>query len=874
MKELTFIKESIESLFIDLNSKHNKKMVFGVVYRPPGQSEVNFIDDFAAVLSKINTSSHSCFIMGDFNLDLMKIGSNSHVDNFLDVLHSYSLYPIIESPTRVTSSSASLLDNIFTNHGNCTCMSSGVLISDISDHLPIFTILDSSFIQKHKDNPTLTNKRVITESNLQLFSSKLSELSWNIYNCEDINIIYTNFMRIFMRLYDECFPIKSASKKTCNRKQWITRELLKLCQKRSKLYKKYLHKPTNVNEKKYKQYRNFVSSKLRQAKKDFFYKRFIDVKSNSKSTWNLINMLLKKNIKKSVNIDTICIGNKQLTNTVDITNAFNNFFVNIGEKLLENQAGICHNSFNSYLTNPNNHTAFFKPITVSEILKIVNDMKNETSAGIDSVNIKVVKRVICFISEPLCIIFNQSLSSGRVPDDLKIARITPIHKKGRTDDINNYRPVSVLNIFSKILERCIYNRLLDFLHKHDILFKNQFGFRQGHSTSTAILELIHNISQAIDAGEFTLAVFIDLSKAFDVIDHSILLSKLHYYGIRGVPLKWFQSYLDSRKQLTVIDNIKSDCKTIRCGVPQGSILGPLLFLIYINDIIVCTQSTKFILFADDTSIFTSGRDLNSLYQLVNKQLFNISHWMQANKLILNTEKTNYMIFGTRPTGNITVDLKLKYRNNEITKVECAKFLGIYLDDKLSWNYHINELCIKLARNIGVLYRLQFLPQKILKLLYYSLVSSHLNYCNTIWGFTSNNNLDRILKLQKRAIRIITHSNFLSHSKPLFRQLEILPIHDMLSLNMAAFMFSLYNNAPLPMSFKEHFILNCNIHLYNTRCAQNFHLPLHRTSLSKNTLFFNGPMLWNKIPQIIKESKSLQQFKRLYKSYLNSYDIAC
>ena len=241
--------------------------------------------------------------------------------------------------------------------------------------------------------------------------------------------------------------------------------------------------------------------------------------------------------------------------------------------------------------------------------------------------------------------------------------------------------------------------------------------------------------------------------------------------------------------------------------------------------------------------------------------------MRANRLILNTGKTNYMIFGTRNIQNVDQNFKLYYRNEEITKAQNVKFLGIYLDDKLSWNYHINDLCVKLSRKIGIFYRLQFLPQKILKLLYYSLVNSHLSYCNIIWGFTSKSNLDRIHKLQKRVIRIITNSNFLAHTDPLFKKMKILPIHDMILLNVASFMFMVSYNVYLPGSFTEYFITNCRIHNYQTRSASDFHLPLHRTETSKNSLFYHGPVTWNNIPLAIKEGNRLNSFKHKFKEHL-------
>ena len=236
-------------------------------------------------------------------------------------------------------------------------------------------------------------------------------------------------------------------------------------------------------------------------------------------------------------------------------------------------------------------------------------MKNYSSSGIDDIDIKVVYyldiNVISLISNPLASIFNDCLFNVTFPTKMKIARVTPIHKNGKQNDVNNYRPISVLPIFSKILEKCIYKRIIDFLDKHNILIKHQFGFRRGHSTATAILDLIHKINQAIDNKEYALTIFIDLTKAFDVIDHLILLRKLQYYGIRGTPLKLLTSYLSDRKQQTFVDGVSSNFKEIKCGVPQGSILGPLLFLIYINDLTYSTQNDNlhYILFADDTSVF-------------------------------------------------------------------------------------------------------------------------------------------------------------------------------------------------------------------------------------------------------------------------------
>ena len=679
--DLTVTNEYFESIFLELNdSPMSKKTIVGVIYRPPGHDVETFLFNFRVFLNKIKLNSCNCFIMGDFNLDLIQIGSNTKVDSFMDMLLSFYMQPIIDSPTRITETTATLLDNIFTNAN--TLDNSGILLSDISDHLPVFAIFPFYNDVKKRSSFTFL-RRDINEVNLNLFVIELRNIQWERHvGHGNVDSKYNNFLRIFKVKYEKCFPLKTVCIKNSNKTPWMTKELQKLCRKKSTLYKKYLKNKT-VYEDKFKKFRNYVTLKIRQVKRKHYKSKFDKVKNNIKSTWKVIDSLINKNKNKNCNIETLDIEGRIIENKEEIVNVFNDFFVNIGLNLQDSNEEVDTNFFKQYLKCQNNNSIFLNPVTKNEIIKIVENMKNDTSPGIDNIDIKVVKYVITLISEPISFIFNECLLDGSFPMNMKIARVTPIYKKGSKNDVNNYRPISVLRIFSKILEKCIYNRLIYFINRYNILLKNQYGFRQGHSTSTAILNLINNINKAIDNKEYAITVFIDLTKAFDVIDHSILLYKLNHYGIRGKPLQLLLSYLTDRKQLTSINGVQSQLKTIKCGVPQGSILGPLLFLIYINDLPHSTQDSSYILFADDTSVFCKGNDLQTLFNLVNLQLEKISNWMKVNKLILNVDKTNYIIFGTRNITNFNCDLY--YRNDKINRVSSTKFLGVHLDEKLSWN---------------------------------------------------------------------------------------------------------------------------------------------------------------------------------------------
>ena len=370
-------------------------------------------------------------------------------------------------------------------------------------------------------------------------------------------------------------------------------------------------------------------------------------------------------------------------------------------------------------------------------------MKPNKSPGHDNIGNFIIKSVGGEIVEPLTRIFNLSLTTGIVPEKTKIAKVIPIYKKAEKDVFSNYRSVSLLPCFSKILERLVFNRCVDFIENHQILNEKQFGFRSKHSTYMAITQLVDTINCAVDKNKSTIGIFFDLSKAFDTIDHNILLHKLEHYGFRGIVLDWFRNYLGNRKQYVFYNDCKSDMKEIVCGVPQGSILGPLLFLLYVNDITYASNVLDFLLFADDTTITYSHSDIQSNIDIVNNELGEVSNWFKANKLSVNASKTNYMILGTHyMTSKVHDDLTVILDDTVLERVKCTKFLGLLIDECLTWKTHIDCISKTISRNIGIMNKLKFsIPTRILHTLYCSLILPYINYGILIWGNTCKLYLD-------------------------------------------------------------------------------------------------------------------------------------
>ena len=637
-------------------------------------------------------------------------------------------------------------------------------------------------------------------------------------------------------------------------------------------------------EKEYKDFCSVLQSSLRKAKSDYYHKQFQDSISDIKKTWSKINEVLCRKSKRAEMPDYFLDGNKVITENVDIANCFNNFFANIGPTLANSIKGPIGQSYKDFLKTKIESHFSFNTVDNSYVLNLINKLKPKPSFGHDGLSSIMLKGIATSVSPILTCIINQSLCTGIFPQSLKIAKIIPIFKKENPHITDNYRPVSLLPIISKIFEKVVFIQVYDYFTENDLLYKSQYGFRKLHSTELAALEFTDKIVANLEQGKLPLAIFLDLSKAFDTIDHNILLDKLKFYGISGKALEWFRSYLQKRKQYVQYGDSVSSMSYIQTGVPQGSILGPLLFIIYMNDIAAVTNKFHFTLYADDTSLLEplcsfaveSNESYESISKNINNELKLITNWLSLNKLSLNAKKTKMMVFHHKQKNLCTKSLKL-YINSK--KIECVKefnFLGVMLDENLNWKSHVQKVSSKVAGVAGTLSRLKrFLPSNILKTIYNALIQPHLNLGVLLWGI----NIGRIYKLQKWAVRAITSSKYNSHTAPIFKKLKMLRIHELYRLNLLKFYFK-YKKNQLPAYFHGMFEEVFLLHNHDTRHKNDPVPGVWKSIAAKNSIRFALPAAVAIAPKDIlddfdNEDLKINSFSKKAKMFfINQYGTEC
>lgn len=841
----------IESLGIEFKSM-SKTCLCLCIYRPPQGNTNDFINAINNILSSAyNKKYYNIFLFGDFNIDLMQ--RNNVVQEFINTMSTYSLFPLTTRPTRATSTSATLIDHIWStqieqNIGNY------IINTDITDHFPVL----SQF--KHQHNPHNNTlhimKRTITQTSLEQFYSYILNYDWShVIDNVCPNTSYNNFFNVFKEYYDVCFPEKKIRiNSKSDRSPHITPAILKSIKEKNRLERLAKKWPLTYKEQ-YKIYRNRLTSLLKTTKKLYYQDQLLNNQGKPSSHWKSINTILGRCLK----------GHSQTIELVpcssDIPNKFNEHFLNAGGNMQDASS----NEHKNYLSNSPDISLYLTPVTQVEVKKCILNLKT-TSPGYDDISPKVLKHTADLISTPLMYIINLTFKTGIFPDKLKVAKVIPLFKSGCRQEINNYRPISLLSAFSKIFEKIITSRLVNFLEHNKVLTEFQHGFRSSHSTETAILQFVNNVYKYLERKSYLIGVFIDLSKAFDSLNHKILLDKLEHYGIRGVPLQLFRSYISNRSQIVFCNSSYSDCKIIHKGVPQGSILGPILFTIYVNDIINCSRTLHFTIYADDTNLLLADNNLNTLHYNINLELESVRIWIISNKLKLNTSKTKYMIFQNRSIHHnmppVTMDGVL------LERVTHIKFLGILIDEHINWNCHINSVVTKLSRMGGILYRVRdYLTQDALFSIYYTLCYPHLLYCVSIWGSTWPSYLDKVTAAQKKLFRtffslgkydttniIFSTSNFLTFTN-IYKYFLLLFIYKCIKVYQGINIFRLLN-------FNQ-----------NTRGNNlNLFCPQFRTTLFRNSLLCSGPHLWNSLPTEIKElvnNGHVFLFKRTIKKYLLS-----
>lgn len=846
---------SFEAIFGKLQSGRNTLHILNI-YRPPGRSE-GFFEQFQDILAFVVTISKDLVIMGDFNLHVDTVSTDSK--QFSDILESFNLSQHVDFPTHIHGHS---LDLVISSAG-CEVLS--VSVADrISDHFTVIADLDVDM-----GNLLTTPKRIhfrnIKKINLTAFKDDILHSDLIKKPCQTANALTTQFIQVLSTLLDKHAPLKTKKVISKPPNPWMTPEILSAKRQRRYLERVWRKNPTPLNRTRLTRQTHLCNRMMSKAKSAFFSEIIENGSADPKSLWQAFNKVLHRSVPTKL---------PDCTSVALLAERFGSFFID--------KIAVLRSSFTSgeqveSLDRRDKSKAAllsFPAASEEEIRKLVLASPSKSS-DLDPIPTPLLKSCIDVLVTPITSIVNLSLKEGNFPETFKVAHVAPLLKKPSLDkeEMKNYRPVSNLSFVSKVLEKVVARRLLSHIHGAGLSNTVQSAYKKFHSTETALLKIQSDILCAMDKGKVTALVLLDLSAAFDTIDHSILLVRLNsWFGIGDSALRWLSSYLSDRSQRIKVNGALSSGSDLPFGVPQGSVLGPLLFSLYTTPLsqTISTFSVPHHFYADDSQLYVSFSTEDSAAALQNLQscLDSVQHWMNANKLRLNPEKTEFLLIGHEQQRNKYLDL-FPYHLLHIptTPAEKARNLGVIFDRNFNFRSHISAICRSCFYHLRDLRRIRrHLSYECAKTLGYALVSSRLDYCNSLLYGIANKEIAKLQRVQNRLARIVNKSRPFARSTPILRTLHWLPIQFRIRFKICLLAFKTMRER------QPRYLHEMLVPLTPTRTLRStkglvLSVPRVKTKMGSRAFAFCGPDLWNKLPLQVRSTDSVAVFKRKLKTFL-------
>ena len=882
-------------------TNNNFKFYLINIYRPPHENQNQldqFFDIYSELVDILSDYNAPLFICGDTNFNIFETtNSNSNASRFIDIMIYNGFLNTTLRATRVTPHSFSLLDIFFVKNFIPNHFKSLILTTDISDHFPVLNIFHKK-VMKPSQKLNDFERRNVSEENLASLNNALLLYNWDyVINATDINVAYSLFISAFTDLYNIHCPKKTVknNRKTVRQQKYTNDHLLKCRNFKHYLYRKQLKNRSENDIENYKQYRNELRRSFKRAKQNYFQSQISKAGKDHRKIWQVLREAMGVE-KSESDIDHLIINGNKVSDPKQMSNAFNSFFTNLGTSLLD-QIPITNKNFREYLPNGINETIFIEPLDHLATFNLLTSCFPKQSTDSEDVSMKTIIHCAASLSIPLTAIYNLSLSTAQFPDGMKISKCIVLFKGGDTASPDCYRCLSLISNFSKPLEKLVFNKIYKFLDEKKFFSMRQYGFRKSISTMHNLLNLSNLVTETFAENKVGAAVLIDIKKAFDLVDRNILFEKLAHFGIRGKLLSWIKSYFLGRKQKIYFKECWSDLMETTLGILAGSVLGPLFFIIFINDIEYALLDAFFNLFADDSITYLKAESFTLLMNKIQASLPHIVSWYSANRLIINSKKTKIIIFSTprqtyteeelllkeqfpiymntndygQTDGNKITKLSLIHNNSESEENRSATHLGVKLDEKLNYKFHFSNLHRRLQRAVFSLKLMKnILDRRHLKILYSAYCKSILEYSNIIFTGVTSDTLKPIRTLQKSCARIIAKTNNnRANTSPLFKQYRILPYDELMTFNICKFMFD-YKHGLSPKIFENTWNYIQNVHDHETRNRGDFRTLVSQKQYIMNSPLYKFPRIFNSLPANIKNIENEKEFRRkLFNHLINN-----